>query len=125
MRVLRSDPDFLDDGVCHLGGGSGAPQVVGNNFALLNHFSRCLEDFIGCFFLPDVSEHQDAGKNDRRGIDLILSRIFRGTPVNGFKDCTIIAHVRSGSNAQPTNEARAQIGKDIAVQIGQKGRRQC
>ncbi len=66
---------------------------------------------------PEIIGQHRGRENGRDRIRDILARDIGGSAMNGLEDRTALAIVRARHNAETADQAGAEIGDDIAVEI--------
>src|SRR6266568_1342491 len=124
VTLLRnSRPELVDDGVRDLArpdGGRVVPgrlHVVGDALSLSDDFGDCRLDTVGGFGLVEVTEHEDAGEHHRHRVRLVLARVLGRRAVRGLEHRRPRAEVRTRREAEAPDEARRQVGDDVAVEV--------
>ena len=79
---------------------------------------QAISQFLIGFF--QMTEHENAGKNQSDGIDFVESLILRRASVSRFEDGAVVSDIRARSDAQTADETRAKVAQDIAVKIRER-----
>lgn len=88
------------------------------NLALSQSVKDSLLNLIRMLIQVHMLQHHDTTQQQRRGVrETLAGDIGRGT-VHGLKDGALVADVARGGQTQPTNQAGAHIGQNVAVQVG-------
>ncbi len=64
-----------------------------------------------------MPQHHDRREEERGGVGLVLAGDVGCGAVDGLEDGAPRAHVAGGGEAEAADEARAQVGDDVAVQV--------
>merc|ERR1719211_471269 len=65
-----------------------------------------------------VSQHHHAGEKKCRGVSEILPSNVWSSSVDSLEYCSVCANVSTGGEAESTNEAGAEVGEDVPVEVG-------
>ena len=69
--------------------------------------------------LAYVIQHQQGRQQQRRRVRHVLAGDVRCAAVHRLEDRRVVAKVRAWHDAEPTDETRAEVGHDVAVEVGQ------
>src|SRR6266540_7322716 len=124
VTLLRNGrAQLLDDRVGHLarpdGGGivSGRLHVLGDALSLGDDLGDGSLEAVGRLHLVEVTEHEDAGEHHRHRVRLVLACVLGRRAMCGLEDRGLGAEVGARRDAEPADEARAEVGDDVPVQI--------
>ena len=83
-------------------------------------WATAASSFLAASVLAKVLQHQDAGEDQGGGVHLPLPLVLRGRAVGRLEDgAAVLADVRPGGDAQAADEPGAEVGEDVAVEVGQ------
>ena len=88
-------------------------------FALGDDGGDRLLEAVGCAALVEVAEHEDARQHLRDRVDLVLAGVLRRGAVRRLEDRDRLAVVRAGSDTEPADHPRREVGEDVAVEVRQ------
>ena len=94
-------------------------EVVGHLVALADHLGDAALHAVGGLGLVQVAQHQHAGEHKRGRVDLVLALVLGGRAVRGLEDRAGCADVRAGREPEAADHAGAEVGDDVAVEVGQ------
>src|SRR5438093_3673837 len=92
-------------------------HVVGHRLPFGDHGrDRGLQP-VRCLRLPQTSVHQDAGEHHGHGVRLVHPLVLQCAPVRALEHGRLLPDVRAGRYTEAADEAGAQVGDDVAVQV--------
>src|SRR5271157_2805826 len=110
----------FDHSIGKLAGASGPADIAGEVLLLGIDLLDCRTDVVGRILLAQVTKHEDTRAKHRRRVGHVFSRNVRRRAVYGFEDGAFVPEVRARHQAKSSDERRAQIRDDVAVQVLQQ-----
>ncbi|CEE61328.1 hypothetical protein XAC2852_200040 [Xanthomonas citri pv. citri] len=106
------------DGLGKAHGVAGAAQVGGQRILGFQGGDDGFAQALGILRLTDVVEHLRRAKQQRARVGLALPCDIRRRAVHGFEDRRVQTDVGARRQAQAADQAGAQVGDDVAEQVG-------
>lgn len=110
-------PDEVRDRIRDLHRRGGASEVRRPDDAGQQGIIDRVFDALGGGCLSEVPEHHRPRQDHRDRVRETLPRDVGGAPVHGFEDRVLPPDVGARYETEPTHEAGAEIGQDVAVEV--------
>ena len=94
-------------------------QVVGDVLALGDDRGDGAFHAVGRVALAEVAQHQHAGEHHRGRVGLVLAGVLGRRAVRRLEQRGLAAVVGAGRDAEAADEAGAEVGDDVAVEVRQ------
>ena len=91
------------------------PQIPRDNLALLERLENRILDLLRVLGQTHVLQHHDTAQQQRRRVRQPFARNVRRGTMYRLEDRALIADIPRRRETQPTDEAGAHVGEDVAV----------
>ena len=85
---------------------------------VLTHLEGCSLDLVRVVIKVHVAQHHHAGQQQGGGVGQVLAGDVRGCTVHSLEYRAVSANVAAGSKAEAADEAGAEVGEDVSVEVG-------